>query len=141
VLKISLAHPEILAALGKAGHGSKVLVTDGDYPALTTRGKNASLVHLNLCPGVVLATQVLEAMLPVILVEAAAVMDVPPEHPEPPVWRTYQTLLHEAGYDVPLRRIERFAFYQEAADDSTALTIQTGDQREYANILLTIGSL
>jgi L-fucose mutarotase len=141
MLKIPLTHPEILAALGKAGHGSKVVITDGDYPVLTTQGKNTILVHLNLAAGVVDCTQVLEALLPVLLVEAAAVMDVPAGQPEPPIWQVYRKMLKEAGYDVPLHKIERFAFYKEVAADETALVVQTGELREYANILLTIGSL
>jgi L-fucose mutarotase len=141
MLKIPLAHPEILAVLGRAGHGAKVLITDGDYPALTTRGKNASLVHLNLSAGVVNCTQVLEAMLPVLLVEAAAVMDVPTGQAEPSIWKTYRQMLKAAGYDVPLRKVERLEFYAEVAADETALVVQTGELREYANILLTIGSL
>jgi L-fucose mutarotase len=141
MLKISLAHPEILAALGKAGHGAKVLIADGDYPVLTTRGKNTSLVHLNLSAGVVNCTQVLEAILPVLLIEAVAVMDVPPGQPEPPIWDIFRKLTKENGYDLPIRKVERFSFYEEVASDNTALIIQTGELREYANILLTIGSL
>jgi L-fucose mutarotase len=40
-----------------------------------------------------------------------------------------------------IKKVERFAFYNEVADDNTSLIIQTGELREYANILLTIGSL
>jgi L-fucose mutarotase len=142
MLKISLTHPEILAILGKAGHGAKVLIADGDYPVLTTGGKNTSIVHLNLSAGVVNCIQVLEAMLPILLVEAAAVMDVPSGQPdEPPVWREFGNILQKNGYNLPLRKIERFKFYDEVAEDSTALIIQTGDLSEYANLLLTIGSL
>ncbi len=141
MLKLSLTHPEILAVLGKAGHGAKVLIADGDYPVLTTRGKNTSLVHLNLSAGVVNCIQVLEAMLPILLVEAVDVMDVPPGHPEPPIWKEFGKIIQQNGSDLPLRKVERFKFYGEVADDSTALIIQTGDLSEYANILLTIGSL
>ena len=90
MLKIKLTHPEILNALGKAGHGSKVLIADGDYPVSTTRGKNAAVVHLNLSAGVVSCTQVLEALLPVLLIENAEVMDVPANRPEAPIWNDYR---------------------------------------------------
>jgi L-fucose mutarotase len=141
VLKIPLVHPEILAALASAGHGARVLIADGDYPAATTCGKSARLVHLNLSPGVVTCTQVLEAVLPVLLVEAAAVMDVPTGQPEAPIWQTYRNLLKDNGYALPLGKLERFDFYQAVMADNTALIIQTAETREYANILLTIGSL
>jgi L-fucose mutarotase len=141
MLKIPLVHPEILAALGKSGHGARVLIADGDYPVITTRGKNSSIVHLNLSAGVVNCTQVFEALLPVLLVESAAVMNVPANQPTPPIWNEYKKLLMDNGYDLPVQRIERFAFYKEVANDNTSLIIQTGELREYANILLTIGSL
>ena len=50
MLKNRLLHPDILAALGRAGHGSKVLIADGNYPFSTTLGPNAMLVSLNLSP-------------------------------------------------------------------------------------------
>ena len=53
MLKHTLIHPEINAILGRAGHHSKILIADGNYPASTKRGPNASLVCLNLSPGLV----------------------------------------------------------------------------------------
>lgn len=141
MLKIPLVHPEILASLAAAGHGAQVLIADGDYPALTTCGTNTRLVHLNLSPGVVNCTQVLEALLPILLVEGATVMDVPSGQPEAPIWDTYHQLLAANGYNVPLQKLDRFPFYAAVAADNTALIIQTAELREYANILLTIGSL
>ena len=35
--------------------------------------------------------------------------------------------------------LERFAFYDACRDSDTALVIASGEQRIYANILLTIG--
>ncbi len=39
MLKTKLTHPEILQALARAGHGSRVLIADGDYPVGTMIGK------------------------------------------------------------------------------------------------------
>ena len=44
MLKTPLLHPRILSALGRGGHRSKVLITDGNYPAWTRRGPNAEVV-------------------------------------------------------------------------------------------------
>ena len=63
MLKHTLIHPEINAILGRAGHHSKVLIADGNYPAATKKGPNAQLVSLNLSPGCVTVTQVLRALL------------------------------------------------------------------------------
>jgi len=62
MLKGKLIHPQILEALGRAGHGSQVLIADGNYPASTKLGPKATLVNLNLSPGLVNCTQVLEAL-------------------------------------------------------------------------------
>ena len=35
MLKTRLLHPEILNALARAGHGSRVLIADGNYPFAT----------------------------------------------------------------------------------------------------------
>ena len=70
MLKQRLTHPEILSvALAAAGHGSKVLITDGNYPASTKVGDNAALVYLNLAPGKPTVTEVLDILLTAIPVE------------------------------------------------------------------------
>ena len=74
MLLTPLLHPEINAVLATAGHHSKVLIADGNYPASTTLGPNAKLVSLNLAPGVVTVTQVLEALVGVIPIEKAETM-------------------------------------------------------------------
>src|SRR5947199_4512099 len=70
-----LIHPKINEVLGRAGHHAKVLIADGNYPASSTLGPNAELVSLNLMPGVVTCTQVLEALASAIPIEAAHTMD------------------------------------------------------------------
>lgn len=140
MLKHQLLHPDILAALARAGHGSRVLIADGNYPARTSLGKNAALVSLNLSPGLVSGVQTLAALVSAIPVESAAVMQYATTGPyglkgDPDIWADYQKLLPGLAFE----RVERFAFYQQAAQDNVALVIQTAEQRIYANLLLTIG--
>jgi len=144
LLKSQLIHPELLESLGAAGHGSKVLIADGNYPASTTLGANADLIHLNLSPGLVSGTDVLRALVSAIPIEAAAVMETLTEGPyamtaEPDIWAEYRAILKETGNPDELEPIERFDFYEAAGEDDVAVTIQTGEQRIYANLLLTIG--
>ena len=144
MLTSSLIHPDILYALGRAGHGSQVLIADGNYPAGTTLGPNAELVSLNLAPGIVSATQVLAAVASAIPIEVAAVMATLTEGPyalaePPPIWAEFAEILAAAGFTEGLQQIERFAFYEAARGPDMALTIATAEQRIYANILLTIG--
>ena len=135
MLKGKLIHPDILGALAGSGHGSKVLIADGNFPHGTQLGENAEIVYLNLSPGRVLVTEVLEAILSVTPVEAAEVME-PAEGTEVPIFAEFETLLQDRA---EIERLERFAFYEAASGPDTCLAVATGDQRLYANILLTIG--
>jgi len=144
MLKSKLIHPDILGALGRSGHGSKVLISDGNYPHWTTRSPNAQVVYLNLAPGKLGVSEVLEALLSAIAVEEAEVMDTLKTGPhamldEPPIWDDFRGLLKAANQPWELGKIERFAFYKAVADPSVCLVIATGEQRIYANLLLTIG--
>ena len=134
MLKTLLLHPEILFALGAAGHGSQVLIADGNYPFATRSNPAADRVFLNLAPGVLNVTDVLRVLAGAIPVEAAHVMATA-DGTEPPIWNEFRELLP----DNPLQPLERFAFYDAASTSDVALVVATGEQRVYANILLTIG--
>lgn len=133
MLKSYLIHPHISASLAGAGHGAKVLIADGNYPMSTQSGPNADLVYLNLRPGMPLVTDVLETLLSEVEVEAAEVM-APPDH-EPEVFAEFRRLLPS----VELQKLDRFGFYEAAESPEVCLAVATGEERLYANILLTIG--
>jgi L-fucose mutarotase len=135
MLRYQLTHPTILAALASAGHGSRVLISDGHYPHTTGAHPAAERVYLNLAPDRMLVTQVLEALVDAAPFEAAAVMTPPPEQPEPLVFADFRAALPGLRLD----GLDRFAFYDAARGPDTALVIATGDRRTYANLLLTIG--
>lgn len=130
-----LIHPQILGALGEAGHGATILIPDGNYPVSTGANPLADRVYLNLAPGLVTVTDVLKAVLSVTPIEAAHVM-ARHDGAEPSIYEEFRQLL---GDDIELQALERFAFYDEAGRDSCCLVIATGEQRIFANILLTIG--
>ncbi len=134
MLRGTLIHPEMLDVLGRAGHGSQILIGDGNYPFSTGTNPRARRVFLNLRPGLVTATDVLEVLAGAIPIESASVMV--PEGPEPPIFQEFRRLLPAQMRLAPL---ERFAFYAAARAEDVALVIATGEQRIYANILLTIG--
>jgi L-fucose mutarotase len=138
MLKGKLIHPEILGALGTLGHGSKILIADGNYPLGTKLSPSAHRVFLNLSPGLVTCTQVLEAILSTTPLEAAEVMNTA-DGREPPIFEEFRALIKAAGSQVRLEGRERFAFYDAALADDVGLGILTGEGRIYANILLTIG--
>src|SRR4051794_10132246 len=70
-----LIHPKLNEVLGRAGHHARVLIADGNYPASSAIGPRAELVSLNLMPGVVTCTQVLQALVTAMPIEAANTMD------------------------------------------------------------------
>lgn len=135
MLKSRCTHPEILAALGAAGHGSQVLIADGNYPFGTGANPAARRVYLNLRRGFAPVDEVLAVLVDTVPIEAAHVM-MPSEGPEPSIFAAFRQTL-PAG--VSLQPLERFAFYEAARGGNVALVIATGEQRVYANILLTIG--
>ena len=134
MLKTRLLHPEILAALGEAGHGAQVLIADGNYPLLTRSSSTARRVYLNLAPDVVTVTDVLEVLVDSIPIEAADVM-TPDTGEEPAIFADFRGLLPGIQFEPH----ERWDFYDMARGRDVALAVATGDQRIYANLLLTIG--
>ena len=144
MLKSELIHPEILRVLARAGHHSAILIADGNYPASSKRGPHAEVVCLNLAPGVVTVAQVLRAILTAVPIDHVNTMGIPPDDPyaqqgEPPVWAEYRALIRAAGLDLHLAPIQKWDFYRVVESNDHVLTIQTGDQALWANLLLTIG--
>ena len=144
VLKHELIHPEINAVLARAGHHGRILIADGNYPASTKKGPNATVVSLNLAPGVVTVTQVLRTLLTSVPIDHVHVMGIPLDDPyaqqgEPPVWSEYRRVLKESRVKLKLEPILKWDFYKAVESPDHALTIQTGDQALWANVLLTIG--
>ena len=92
MLKYNLLHPEILEALGTAGHGAKVLIADGNYPLITRSNPDARRVYLNLAPGLVTVTDVLKVIAQAIPIEAAEVMG-PDTGEEPSIFADFRTIL------------------------------------------------
>ena len=135
MLKTRLLHPEILRALGGAGHGARVLIADGNYPFGTEAPRDAARVFLNLRRGLVSVTDVLDLLVEAIPIEAALLME-PADGLAVPLHETFRALL-PAGTPITTRR--RHDFYAEAKSPATTLVIATGEERRFANVLLTIG--
>ncbi|PYJ96283.1 MAG: transporter [Verrucomicrobia bacterium] len=144
MLKHRLIHPKINEVLARAGHHAKILIADGHYPASTKRGPNAELVCLNLSPGIVTASQVLRAVLSAVPVDHVNTMGIPADDPyarkgEPPVWNEFRKVVKAARLKLKLEPISKWDFYTAVESPDHVLTIQTGDQALWANVLLTMG--
>jgi L-fucose mutarotase len=144
MLKHQLIHPKINEVLARAGHHARILIADGNYPASTKKGPAAEVVCLNLSPGIVSVAHVLRAVLSAVPIDQVNTMGIPPDDPyaqqgEPAVWREYRNILAQAGVNAALEPIQKLAFYEAVACPDHVLTIQTGDQALWANLLLTMG--
>ena len=144
MLRTELTHPDILAVVARAGHHATILIADGNYPASSKKGPNAAVISMNLSPGVVTCNQTLAALLSVVPVEAAHVMQTEADGPyaldgDPEVWTDYRQTIADSGHDLQLSEVDKWGFYEKVETPDHVLTIQTADQQRYANILLTVG--
>jgi len=137
MLSTKLINPEIMAALAKCGHGSKVLIADGNYPLAEKTGTTKK-VYLGVKAGLPTVTDVLEAIHSVCEIEAAEVM-VPEDGSTPEIFAEFEK---ELG-GMELKKLGRYEFYdacmKEKEGEAVALAISTGEKRVFANILITIG--
>ena len=137
MLRSPLIHPPLLAALGAAGHGARVLIADANYSHSTNVYPGAALIHLNVRPGLVTVDQVLEPVIDLVPVESVSVMQ-PDDGSTPEAFGRYRELL---GDGLPLQPLGRLEFYATCRESDLAVCVATGDDRLYANVLLTVGYL
>lgn len=126
---------DMLKLLCDMGHGDELVIADTNFPA------EAVAKRLIRCPGVD-GGQLLEAILPLFPLDTyvdspVSVMDLTNGDrakgmAEPEVWQVYRGA---SGQELGL--IERFEFY-ERAKNAFAI-IQTGEERQYGNLLLVKG--
>lgn len=74
-----MTHPQFLRALAAAGHGSKILLADANYPHTTGVNPRCELVSLNLAPGLLDVSQVLDVLKRTIPIERAEIMTPAPD--------------------------------------------------------------
>lgn len=144
MLKTTLLHPDILRACARAGHHSKILIADGNYPAASKIGPNAELICLQLMPGVPTVAQVLHAILSQVPIDVINTMGVDQTDEyalaeDPEVWQEYRQILKSHGSSRQLEPILKWDFYEAVASPDHVLTIQTADQALWANLLLSVG--
>ncbi len=132
--------PELLKVLCEMGHGDRIVIGDGNFPA-ETMGKNAIVIRMDghgTC-------DVLEAILKVFPLDTyvekpVSLMEVVPgDNVETPIWDEYEKLVaaEDARGKKAIGYIERFAFYEEAK--KAYAVIATGEGALYANVMLQKG--
>ncbi|NRD18852.1 transporter [Winogradskyella eckloniae] len=134
MLKTQVIHPTIMEVLARSGHFAQVVIADGNLPVGAMTGPNSTTVHLNFRPGLLDALTVLEGILEVCPIQGAIVMEKPQEA-NAEIHEAYKELLGDISWE----EMERWSFYDKIRDPNTTLIIQTGEQRRFANLILTVG--
>ena len=132
-----MTHPQFLRALAAAGHGSKILLADANYPHTTGVNPRCELVSLNLAPGLLDVMQVLEVLKRTIPIERAEIMTPAADAPavDIPIHREFAQALP----GVEFGELSRFDFYDAARSEDVGIVVATGEQRLYGNLLVTVG--
>lgn len=137
---------DILKALCDMGHGDVLILADANFPAEsiakeTTYGK---AIH---CPGMDVY-ELLKAIVDIFPIDVsytqypACVMertdsDIAKGMPTPDAWKDYSETLNKNYPTLQLGKIERMEFYEKSK--KAYVVIQTGEERQYGNLLLVKG--
>ena len=136
----SVLSPELLKVLCEMGHGDRIVIADGNFPAEST-GRNAIVIRMD-GHGV---PEILDAILQVFPLDAYVEKSVrlmqvmKGDATETPIWNAYQNIIEKRTEcdDHVIGFYERFRFYEEAS--KAYAIIATGEQALYANIMLQKG--
>ena len=135
MLKYRLTHPELISTLAGIGHGGQILIADLNYDVLGNTPAFAKRVYLNLAPGMINATEVLDVLCEAIPVEAAVGM-LEDLGTKPAVSAEFARFLPQ---ELQIEWLPRSVFYDRVNTSRTSLIIATGEQRLYSNLLLVVG--
>lgn len=132
--------PELLKVLCEMGHGDRLVIGDGNFPA-ESMGKNAIVIRCDGCEVPELLDAILQLFpLDTYVEKPVSLMEVMPgDKTETPIWDTYQKIVEEydnRGKDA-IGTIERFQFYEEAKQAYAILA--TREKALYANVILQKG--
>ena len=134
--------PELLKVLCEMGHGDRLVIGDGNFPA-ESMGKNSIVIRLDGHGIPELLDAILEVFpldtyveSPVTLME---LMESDKGKVKTPIWDVYKEIIakhDERGADA-VGEIDRFEFYEEAK--KCYAIISTGEGAIYANVMLQKG--
>lgn len=135
----ALLTPDALHALASMGHGDELAIVDAHFPAARIAARHgARLVHLAGADMPSVLRAVLELMpLDAQSTEAAWTMQVIGDASAVPPAVAQVQLVLRAAHERPAIALERFAFYERAAQAYAILPC--GETRTYGNVLLRKG--
>ena len=124
---------DLLKILCDMGHGDELVIADANFPAETCSQR---LVRLPGIDGVSALRSILTVFPLDTYSSPALIMDLTDGDkakgmPEPVIWPEYERLCGK------LEKMERFSFYERAK--KAHAVIQTGEERQYGNLILVKG--
>ncbi|NIF32719.1 RbsD/FucU transporter [Enterobacter sp. Cy-643] len=134
MIKTAIIHPQLISTLAQCGHKTQILLADANYSFVTHSPPTATVVYLNLAPGMIGSPAILEYLIQTIAIEHATMMQWPETFTNSIVEEFRQRLPSTC----PLEYMEREAFYASVKSDRTLLVIASGEMRRFANLLLTV---
>ncbi|MGM9538495.1 MAG: RbsD/FucU family protein [Candidatus Onthomonas sp.] len=132
--------PELLKVLCEMGHGDRIVLADGNFPAQSV-GRQAVVIRMDGHGVPELLEAVLQLMpLDTHVPQPVTLMAVSPgDDAQTPIWDTYRTLLdrYDSRGGEAITEAERFDFYEQAR--TAYAIVATGESALYANIMLQKG--
>lgn len=124
---------DLLKILCDMGHGDELVIADANFPAESCAKR---LIRLPGIDGVsalrsILTVFPLDTYSPPAFIMDLTDSDKAKGMPEPTIWPEYERLIGR------LEKLERFEFYERAK--KAYAVIATGEERQYANLLLVKG--
>ena len=124
---------DLLKVLCDMGHGDELVIADANFPALSLGRRVLSLPGID---GVRAAEAVLSVFPLDTYSDPAFIMDLTESDKEkgmaaPEIWGEYEKLT--GG----VKKLKRYAFYERAG--KAYAVIQTGEERQYGNLILVKG--
>ena len=125
---------DLLKALCDMGHGDKLVIADGNFPA------NSISDNVINYPGIdaVTLTQAILELFPLdSYSNCAYIMDLTDSDKQkgmkdPEIWKQFEEVL-----DFNPIKLERYEFYERSK--KAYVIVQTGEQRQYGNLILVKG--
>lgn len=128
--------PELIKVLCEMGHGDEIVIADGNFPAA------AYAKNLIRSDGIG-AAQILDAVLKLIPLDQydknnfILMQKCKGDNADTSLWEEYKTILKKYEPEAVVSFEERFDYYERAK--KAYAIIATGEEKQYANIILKKG--
>ena len=134
--------PELLKVLCEMGHGDRIVIADGNFPAESV-GKAAHVIRCDGHGTTALLEAILEVMpLDTYVPQPVTLMQVVPgDAVETPIWDEYRSILskYDERGEATIDYVSRLEYYERAK--KCFAVVATGETAAYGNIILKKGPL